>query len=126
MNVAGNRVLSLINEVADAELFIVDAITPPDVITEAEEAGCGADVFVGVGGGRVIDTAKIVSYNCSRPFISIPPTAASHDGIASSRASVPVKGGAYRLRQALPSPSSPIPVSSPQHPTVCLQPGVRM
>ncbi|WP_460006945.1 NAD(P)-dependent glycerol-1-phosphate dehydrogenase [Methanogenium cariaci] len=100
MNVAGNRVLSLINEVADAELFIVDAITP-DVITEAEEAGCGADVFVGVGGGRVIDTAKIVSYNCSRPFISIP-TAASHDGIASSRASVPVKGGSVSLAASPP------------------------
>lgn len=95
MDVAGNQVLSLVREVMDADVFIVDTITP-DVISEAEEAGSGVDVFIGVGGGRVIDTAKIVSYNCCRPFISIP-TAASHDGIASSRASVPVKGGSVSL-----------------------------
>ncbi len=95
MNVAGRQVLSLVKEVADAEVFIVDTISP-EIISEAEEAGKGVDVFIGVGGGRVIDTAKIVSYNCCRPFISVP-TAASHDGIASSRASVPVKGGSVSL-----------------------------
>ncbi|MDE4907068.1 NAD(P)-dependent glycerol-1-phosphate dehydrogenase [Methanogenium marinum] len=95
MNVAGSRVLSLVKEVADAEVFIVDKISP-EIISEAEEVGAGVDVFIGVGGGRVIDTAKIVSYNCCRPFISVP-TAASHDGIASSRASVPVKGGSVSL-----------------------------
>jgi glycerol-1-phosphate dehydrogenase [NAD(P)+] len=50
------------------------------------------DFLVGVGGGRVIDTAKIVSYNLDLQFISVP-TAASHDGIASSRASVPTVDG---------------------------------
>ncbi len=95
MNVAGSQVLSLVRGVADAEVFIVDTISP-EIISEAEEMGKCADVFIGVGGGRVIDTAKIVSYNCCRPFISVP-TAASHDGIASSRASVPVKGGSVSL-----------------------------
>ncbi len=37
---------------------------------------------VAVGGGRVIDTAKVASYESEIPFISVP-TAASHDGIAS-------------------------------------------
>jgi glycerol-1-phosphate dehydrogenase [NAD(P)+] len=95
MDIAGSRVLSLVREVADADYFIVDTITP-EIIAEAEEVGKGVDVFIGVGGGRVIDTAKIVSFNCCRPFISIP-TAASHDGIASSRASVPVQGGSVSL-----------------------------
>ncbi|MDD1710980.1 MAG: NAD(P)-dependent glycerol-1-phosphate dehydrogenase, partial [Methanoregulaceae archaeon] len=54
------------------------------------------DFIIGVGGGRVIDTAKIVSYNLDRQFISVP-TAASHDGIASARASVPMVEGSVSL-----------------------------
>jgi glycerol-1-phosphate dehydrogenase [NAD(P)+] len=49
-----------------------------------------ADFFVGVGGGRAIDVAKLVSFQEGKPFVSVP-TAASHDGIASSMASI--KGG---------------------------------
>jgi glycerol-1-phosphate dehydrogenase [NAD(P)+] len=45
------------------------------------------DFLAGVGGGRVIDVAKLVSKETGREFLSIP-TAASHDGIASSRASL--------------------------------------
>lgn len=48
------------------------------------------DFFLGIGGGRSIDVAKLASFQEGKPFISIP-TAASHDGIASSRASI--KGG---------------------------------
>jgi glycerol-1-phosphate dehydrogenase [NAD(P)+] len=59
------------------------------------------DFLIGVGGGRVIDTAKIVSYNIDRPFISIP-TAASHDGIASARASVPTVEGHASLEAQPP------------------------
>jgi glycerol-1-phosphate dehydrogenase [NAD(P)+] len=43
--------------------------------------------MLGVGGGRPIDVAKCASFNLKMPFISVP-TAASHDGIVSSRASV--------------------------------------
>jgi glycerol-1-phosphate dehydrogenase [NAD(P)+] len=46
-----------------------------------------ARVLLGVGGGKVIDTAKMASSQLSIPFISIP-TIASHDGIASPRASI--------------------------------------
>jgi glycerol-1-phosphate dehydrogenase [NAD(P)+] len=49
-----------------------------------------ADFFIGVGGGRPIDVAKLASFREGKPFVSVP-TAASHDGIASSRASI--KGG---------------------------------
>jgi glycerol-1-phosphate dehydrogenase [NAD(P)+] len=50
----------------------------------------GTDFLLGVGGGKPIDVAKLASFQESKPFISVP-TAASHDGIASARASV--KGG---------------------------------
>lgn len=42
---------------------------------------------IGLGGGRPIDIAKLVSFKTHQRFISIP-TIASHDGVASSRASV--------------------------------------
>jgi len=42
---------------------------------------------LGVGGGRPIDVAKCSSFYSELPFISVP-TAASHDGIVSSRASI--------------------------------------
>lgn len=53
-------------------------------------------LMIAVGGGRVIDTAKIASFNLDLPFISVP-TAASHDGIASSRASVKTEEGTVSL-----------------------------
>lgn len=90
MRVAGDRVMQLLGECCEVSGFIADEITPEEINT-AEEAAGEADFIVAVGGGRVIDTAKIASYNLDIQFISIP-TAASHDGIASSRASVPVGG----------------------------------
>ena len=47
----------------------------------------GSDMVVGVGGGRSVDTAKLVSYNLDKPFVSLP-TAASHDGMASPFVSI--------------------------------------
>ncbi|MDH5415739.1 MAG: sn-glycerol-1-phosphate dehydrogenase [Nitrosopumilus sp.] len=46
-----------------------------------------SDIIVGIGGGRSVDTAKIVSFNLDRPFVSVP-SAASHDGMASPFVSV--------------------------------------
>ncbi|MHB1908935.1 MAG: NAD(P)-dependent glycerol-1-phosphate dehydrogenase [Nitrososphaerales archaeon] len=43
--------------------------------------------LIGVGGGRSIDIAKLASFNCKLPFVSVP-TSASHDGISSPFASV--------------------------------------
>jgi len=45
------------------------------------------EVVLGVGGGTVIDVAKVSSTSKGIPFVSIP-TAASHDGISSPRASI--------------------------------------
>ena len=46
-----------------------------------------SDMVVGIGGGRSVDTAKMVSFNLDLPFVSVP-TAASHDGMASPFVSV--------------------------------------
>lgn len=72
-----------IYEIEDASQRTVDDIT--------ENSKGEYDFFLGVGGGRSIDVAKYSSYLLDVPFISVP-TAASHDGIASGRASINKNG----------------------------------
>jgi glycerol-1-phosphate dehydrogenase [NAD(P)+] len=91
MDLAGEAVCDLLSATCSVKRFSAATIDAR-VIRKGEAAAKKADFVVGVGGGRVIDTAKIVSYNTDRQFISVP-TAASHDGIASARASVPVAEG---------------------------------
>ena len=96
MEMAGRQVIAGMEKDHRVRSFVADSISM-DVIRQAEEAAGDVDFLLGVGGGRVIDTAKIVSYNLDRQFISVP-TAASHDGIASSRASVPMESGHASLQ----------------------------
>ncbi len=56
-------------------------------VTEAAERE-DVSFLVGVGGGKPIDIAKMASDHLGIGFLSVP-TAASHDGIVSSRGSVP-------------------------------------
>ena len=96
--VAGDKVSELIGKDYSVTHFTAMSLNP-DVLQEAEQTGqkAGADFIIGVGGGRIIDTAKIVSYNLDIPFISIP-TAASHDGIVSGRASLPTENGSVSVQ----------------------------
>lgn len=95
MDRAGKVVHDLLLPSCDVTTLIAEEISIP-VINRAEEMAAGVDFVIGVGGGRVIDTAKVVSYNTDHQFISVP-TAASHDGIASARASVPTSEGTVSL-----------------------------
>ncbi|MBN1167269.1 MAG: NAD(P)-dependent glycerol-1-phosphate dehydrogenase [Methanospirillaceae archaeon] len=89
--VAADAVLSLLKDRYSVSIHIAGPIDQTG-IDLAGEAAKKADLLIGVGGGRIIDTTKIVSYNQNKPFISIP-TAASHDGIVSNRASIPLGEG---------------------------------
>ncbi|MDO9034457.1 MAG: NAD(P)-dependent glycerol-1-phosphate dehydrogenase [Methanoregula sp.] len=100
MKLAGSRVKQILDKDYEVATFLAEEINIA-IIKDAERAAAGVDFLIGVGGGRVIDTAKIVSYNIDRPFISIP-TAASHDGIASARASVPTVEGHASLEAQPP------------------------
>jgi glycerol-1-phosphate dehydrogenase [NAD(P)+] len=53
-----------------------------------------ATYIIGLGGGKVIDVAKMVAYKLNKHFISIP-TAPSHDGIASQFVSIRSLSRAY-------------------------------
>lgn len=61
----------------------------------------GAAFTLGVGGGRSIDVAKYTAFKNQLPFISFP-TAASHDGIVSGRASIHQGGRAKSMEARVP------------------------
>jgi glycerol-1-phosphate dehydrogenase [NAD(P)+] len=66
---------------------------------EIRSKHCG--FVVGVGGGSKIDLAKVVAANLHVPFVSVP-TAASHDGISSPRASLRGSREAFSVEAAVP------------------------
>lgn len=80
----GYRVENILNKAGfECQSHIVKEASKP----EAEMAALfakevEADAIVAVGGGKVIDVAKYVSYVYNIRFVSVP-TAVSHDGIAS-------------------------------------------
>jgi glycerol-1-phosphate dehydrogenase [NAD(P)+] len=89
-DVAGDRVFEQFGTAgADPEVTVVEAATfaaVEDVVGAAEAAAAG--YLVGVGGGKVIDVTKMAANEVGVGFVSVP-TAASHDGIVSGRASIP-------------------------------------
>ena len=70
--------------ISDADMENVEA-----AIEEIEKSKSG--LVFGVGGGRPIDVAKLSSYTSRKRFVSVP-TACSHDGITSERASIMYNG----------------------------------
>jgi len=56
---------------------------------------------IAVGGGSIIDVAKLASFKTGVPFISFP-TTASHDGIASANASIRDLGAKTSIRAVPP------------------------
>ena len=80
---------------ADLKAAGVDAVLRPGLDGHLDQAGELAgeivkgdiSLMVGVGGGRVIDTAKLAAARTGIEFVSVP-TAISHDGISSPVASL--------------------------------------
>jgi glycerol-1-phosphate dehydrogenase [NAD(P)+] len=91
--VAGARAAEILGEEHEVEVFGLREASF-EAVEEALEAArsLGAEFLVGVGGGKVIDVAKLVAKRLGVEFLSVP-TAASHDGVASSRASIKDKNG---------------------------------
>jgi glycerol-1-phosphate dehydrogenase [NAD(P)+] len=87
--IAGNRVEELLNveKYETLQVIIDDADLKNLELVKDEIAKLKAKFILGVGGGRPIDIAKLASFQIGKPFISVP-TAASHDGIVSSQASI--------------------------------------
>ena len=100
MEVAGEQVVKMLSRNFTTHTFLAEQISPAS-IAEAEEEAKEVKFLVAVGGGKIIDTAKVAAFNTDRQFISVP-TAASHDGIASASASVPTPEGNLSLQAQPP------------------------
>jgi glycerol-1-phosphate dehydrogenase [NAD(P)+] len=87
--VAGKRVSELLETTGNnVETVLTCKATMEEVERVMEKTlETEANFILGIGSGRSIDLAKLASTRLELPFISVP-TAASHDGIASSHASI--------------------------------------
>jgi glycerol-1-phosphate dehydrogenase [NAD(P)+] len=102
-DVAGERVQALLED-EGFEVHLVEAASAhrDDVeATLAEVDGTGSRFVFGVGGGRVIDQAKLCADRIGGPLVSVP-TSAAHDGITSPRASVQTEGEATSIEAVAP------------------------
>ena len=103
MKIAGN---TAVKSLADRKIRATEFLIPDATWEEVKEAEASIrkgelDFALGVGGGRSIDVAKCASFNAGVPFVSVP-TAASHDGVVSSRASITKKGEKVSLAAHTP------------------------
>jgi len=101
--VAGGRVIKIL---MDSGIYAEHSIVNRGDVEDVNEvinhiSRLDAEVVVGVGGGKVIDVAKLASYRAQVPFISVP-TSASHDGIASPMAVVKGLDKPHSIRAQTP------------------------
>jgi glycerol-1-phosphate dehydrogenase [NAD(P)+] len=99
LRIAGERVISALSDWNPAKENVADS-----TVEEAERirrTAEGSSCIVSVGGGKIIDVGKVASFRLGIPFISVP-TAPSHDGIASERASLTDRDGKASFRARPP------------------------
>ncbi|WRQ72966.1 MAG: NAD(P)-dependent glycerol-1-phosphate dehydrogenase [Methanosarcinales archaeon Met12] len=102
--IAGDVVVELLSDggYCDTDLIEVLSASMHEVERVKGRANdIGAAFLLGVGGGKCIDIAKLASTQLNIPFLSVP-TTASHDGIASSRASLMQSGQSISMPAQAP------------------------
>ncbi len=72
-----------------------------ETVEKVENKLDDTSLIIGVGGGKIIDVAKMAATNAGIYFVSVP-TAASHDGIASPLASIKNNKGSVSLTAQAP------------------------
>ena len=100
LQIAGNQVIEYLEAGGHPMEKIVIEGANIEELDRVEAYSDKIDFLVGLGGGRPIDLAKQAGFNKDIPFISIP-TAASHDGFGSARASIRQDGRKTSM-QAIP------------------------
>ncbi len=102
-SIAGKRVCSLLEKLGmDVRMEITGEASMENLNRlNAVAASWKPEAVLGVGGGSKIDLGKMAAKNCHAGFVSIP-TSASHDGIASPRASIKNGDSPLSMEGAMP------------------------
>ena len=100
LEIAGNKVIEYLEAGSHPMQKVEIKGANIEELERVESFSEDIDFLVGLGGGRPIDIAKQAGFNKNIPFISIP-TAASHDGFGSARASIR-RDGRKTSMQAIP------------------------
>lgn len=100
---AGKVVYDLLEQAGmNVNALLVESITNKDIaLIDKQIKLLKPQVLFGVGGGTIIDAAKVNSGNHNIPFVSIP-TTVSHDGIASPLASIKGSDKPYSILAQAP------------------------
>lgn len=100
----GSRVEKSLTSAGFEMVFYESPKPTMNSVQNAVQAGreLGASVYIGAGGGSVIDVAKLAAFQDGHQFISVP-TTASHDGICSGRASIKETQGSTSKEARPPS-----------------------
>ena len=104
VKLAGDRVKGLLEASGiDTQIIITDYATEENVEkVKAQTKDFNANVIIGIGGGTKIDIAKKSAFDLGLDFISIP-TSASHDGVASPRATIIKNGLSTSVEATMPA-----------------------
>jgi len=102
--IAGNRAREILESSGiTVNMILTEEATDENVEIVKEEAKeFDAKVIIGVGGGTKIDIAKKSAFDLGIDFISVP-TSASHDGVASPRASIKKNGLSVSVEASMPA-----------------------
>lgn len=100
-DVCGNQLIeSLETSDFSSEVIKVEG-SSMETVSMVEDAINDKSFVLAVGGGRVIDIAKLASTNKGVYFLSVP-TTVSHDGMASPMASIKGENGSFSIKAQAP------------------------
>lgn len=104
VKLAGDRVRSILaSSGIETDIVITDQATEENVeMVKEQTRSFGARVIIGIGGGTKIDIAKKSAFDLGFDFISVP-TSASHDGVASPRATISKNGLSSSVEATMPA-----------------------
>jgi glycerol-1-phosphate dehydrogenase [NAD(P)+] len=104
VKLAGERVKDLLTTSGvETDIILTDLATEENVERVKDRTkSFDAKVIIGIGGGTKIDIAKKSAFDLGLDFISIP-TSASHDGVASPRASIIKNGLSSSVEAMMPA-----------------------